>query len=180
MLQRPIALLLGSGASDQLRSWTQRQWHVAAWAYVAALLLVGTVGETLPGVSSGRDTPVEWWNYVTLAMSPPLIALIVASFVGEARSRSGRRQATGAGVSGVLGTVAMACPLCNPLAIPLFGAAGVLSFLGPARGAVALLSTLLLFITLRMRVRTGRTCRLAPSSVAAEPVSGKATSKGAV
>jgi hypothetical protein len=113
-------------------------------------------------------------------LSPPLIALIVASFVGETRTQSGRRQATGAGVSGVLGTVAMACPACSPLAIPLFGAAGVLSFLGPGRGVVALLSTLLLLITLRLRLRTSRACQLLPSSAATEPVSGEATGKGAV
>jgi hypothetical protein len=34
----------------------------------------------------------------------------------------------------------MACPGCNPLAIPLFGTARVLSFLAPERGLIALLS----------------------------------------
>ena len=56
----------------------------------------------------------------------------------------------------------MACPVCNPLAIPLFGAAGVLSFLAPYRGLIALLSIVLLAVTLLIRLRTTRTCQLTP------------------
>ena len=54
----------------------------------------------------------------------------------------------------------MACPVCNPLAIPLFGAAGVLSFLAPERGLIALLSIALLAVTLLLRLRTTQACRL--------------------
>jgi hypothetical protein len=55
----------------------------------------------------------------------------------------------------------MACPVCNPLAIPIFGAAGVLSFLAPYRGLIALLSIVLLAITLLLRLRTIQVCQLA-------------------
>lgn len=55
----------------------------------------------------------------------------------------------------------MACPACSPLAIPLFGAAGVLSFLAPERGLIALLSIVLLTVTLVLRLRTNRTCSIA-------------------
>jgi hypothetical protein len=54
----------------------------------------------------------------------------------------------------------MACPVCNPLAIPIFGAAGVLSFLAPYRGLVALLSIVLLVVTLLLRLRTTQACQL--------------------
>jgi hypothetical protein len=56
----------------------------------------------------------------------------------------------------------MACPVCNPLAIPIFGAAGVLSFLAPYRGLIALLSIALLAVTLLIRLRTTRACQLSP------------------
>jgi hypothetical protein len=54
--------------------------------------------------------------------------------------------------------------VCNPLAIPIFGAAGVLSFLAPYRGLVALASIVLLVITLLLRLRTTRACQLAPQA----------------
>lgn len=147
----------------QMTMWSRRQWRVAGWSYLAALLLMGVVGETLPGASEGRVVPVQWWNYVTLVLSPPLIALIVATFVPAGQSRWARRRGkAGVGAGGVAGALAMACPVCNPIAIPIFGAAGVLSFLAPYRGVIALASIALLALTLVLRLRTTATCELAP------------------
>jgi hypothetical protein len=94
-----------------------------------------------------------------------LIALIVGTFVPDEPKGSRVRGATGAGLGGVIGTVAMACPVCNPIAIPLFGAAGVLSFLAPERGLIALLSVALLAVTLAIRLRTTRACQIANPSL---------------
>jgi hypothetical protein len=153
---------------QQLATWSRRQWKVAGWSYLAALLLMGTIGETLPGASAGRIVPVQWWNYVTLVLSPPLIALIAATFVPSGQPRKARRWGkAGTGASGAAGTLAMACPVCNPLAIPLFGAAGVLSFLAPYRGMIALLSVALLAVTLALRLRTTRSCQITPRAGAA-------------
>ena len=152
-------------AVQQLATFSRRQWKVAGWSYLAALLIMGAVGETLPGASAGRIVPVQWWNYVTLVLSPPLIALIAATFVPPGQPRRGRRWAkSGTGVGGAAGTIAMACPVCNPLAIPIFGAAGVLSFLAPYRGFIALLSIVLLAVTLLIRLRTTGACQLAPQA----------------
>jgi hypothetical protein len=148
---------------QQLATFSRRQWKVAGWSYLAALLIMGVAGETLPGASVGRVVPVQWWNYVTLILSPLLIALVAATFVPPGQARRSRRWGkTGTGIGGAAGTLAMACPVCNPLAIPIFGAAGVLSFLAPYRGVIALLSVVLLAVTLLIRLRTTRTCQLAP------------------
>lgn len=148
---------------QQLATWSRRQWKVAGWSYLAALLIMGVIGETLPGASAGRIVPIQWWNYLTLVLSPPLIALIVVTFVAPGQPRKGRRWAkTGTGAGGAAGTLAMACPVCNPLAIPIFGAAGALSFLAPYRGLIALLSIVLLALTLLLRLRTIGACQLTP------------------
>jgi hypothetical protein len=145
----------------QLQMFTRRQWRVAGWAYVGSLLVMGVLGETLPIASIGRGVPVEWWNYVTLAISPVLIGLIAATFVPDRQPKSSRRRgAAGAGVGGAIGTLAMACPVCNPIAIPLFGTAGALSFLAPERGLISLLSVVVLAVTLALRFRTMRSCGL--------------------
>src|SRR5215470_4045751 len=163
--RRPPVTLERWVAVQQLAAFSRRQWNVAGWSYLAALLIMGLAGETLPGASAGRVVPIQWWNYVTLALSPPLIALTAATFVPPGQPRGGRRWAkTGTGAGGAAGTLTMACPACNPLAIPLFGAAGVLSFLAPYRGLSALLSIALLAVTLLIRLRTTRTCQLAPQA----------------
>jgi hypothetical protein len=145
----------------QVGGWTRRQWRVVGWTYLGSLLLMGAVGETLPGASYGRVVPVQWWNWLTLALSPPLIALIAATFVtgGQTKkSRAAGKASTGAGAA--VGSIAMACPACNPLAIPLFGASGLLSFLAPLRGLIAALSIILLLVTLVIRLRATRACRI--------------------
>ena len=148
---------------QQMAMWSRHQWKVAGWSYLVALLLMGVAGETLPGASAGRVVAVQWWNYVTLILSPPLIALIAATFVPAGQSRWARRRGkAGVGAGGVAGTLAMACPVCNPLAIPIFGAAGVLSFLAPYRGVIALASIALLALTLVLRLRTTQVCQVAP------------------
>jgi hypothetical protein len=160
----------------QLRSWSSRQWRVARRWALGSFLVMGVVGETLPGASWGRAVPVQWWNYVTLVFSPVLIGLCVATFVGSEPQISPLRHITGAGLGGVVGTVAMACPVCNPLAIPIFGAAGLLSFLAPERGLIALLSVLLLGVTLVLRLRAVGTCQVArhsPEEIDSSRVSGR-------
>ena len=164
--ERRLPVTLGRWvAVEQVAAFSRRQWKVAGWSYLAALLIMGVAGETLPGASVGRVVPIQWWNYVTLVLSPPLIALIAATFVPPGQPRMGRRWAkTGTAAGGAAGTLAMACPACNPLAIPIFGAAGVLSILAPYRGVVALLSIALLAVTLLIRLRTTRACQLAPQA----------------
>jgi len=151
----------------QLQMFSRRQWKVAGGAYLGSLLLMGVLGETLPIASIGRGVPVAWWNYVTLAISPVLIGLIAATFVPDRQPKSSRvRGAAGAGAGGVIGTIAMACPVCNPIAIPLFGTAGALSFLAPERGLISLLSVALLAVTLALRFRTMLSCELKPADEA--------------
>jgi hypothetical protein len=150
--------------------FTRRQWRVAGWAWLGSFLLMGVVGETLPIASLGRIVPVAWWNYVTLAISPVLIGLIAATFVPASQPQSSlRKGAAGTGVGGAIGTITMACPACNPIAIPLFGSAGLLSFLAPARGLISLLSVALLAVTLSLRLRTARKCELAFPGAAPHP-----------
>jgi hypothetical protein len=158
--RRP-ALATPAEIAAELRSFSIHQRRVALAGAAVAFLVMGVVGETLPIASIGREVPVEWWNYVTLVLSPLLIGLIVATFVDEgAASADAQGTKTGLGIGGTTGTVAMACPACSPLAIPLFGTAGVLSFLAPDRGLISLLSIILPAITLALRIGSSRACRL--------------------
>jgi hypothetical protein len=157
---------------QQMRTWSRAHWKVARRTYIAALLLMGIVGETLPGASYGRIVPLQWWNWVTIAIAPVLIALIAATFVTEGGPKRSRRTAkASAGTGATIGTLAMACPACNPLAIALFGGSGVLSFLAPERGLIALLSVVLLLVTLVLRLRTVQACTLTYGRSSSAPTS---------
>jgi hypothetical protein len=99
---------------------------------------------------------IQWWNWATLAASSLLMGLIASTFIAAGGRRL--RAATGSGLAGTATAVAMACPVCSPLALPLLGAGGVLAFFRGDRGWLALASVLLLGVTLLMRLRPSTSC----------------------
>jgi hypothetical protein len=153
--------LLSAQTLNAPRWWSARQRGVAVGVFVVAFVLLGEIGQTLPPESEGRTYPVEWWNWVTLPVSAVLMGMIAATFVVQ----GGRRALAGAGTGGA-GTVAamvMACPVCSPLAIPLLGTSGLLAFLVPERGLIALVSVAMLALTLLLRLRASTTCAVNPT-----------------
>lgn len=151
--------LFSTAALQQIRYWSRAQWSVTLGVFAAAFIVIGLVGQTLPWTSQGRTYPVEWWNYATLIAAPALMGLIAGTFVGTRDRRSSRAGGVaGTGVGGAAAAIVMACPVCSPLAIPLLGVGGGLSFLTPQRGVIALLSTAILAATLLLRLRAATTC----------------------
>ncbi len=145
----------------QIRLWSRPQWRMTVGVFVLAFIVIGAIGQTLPGTSADRTYPVEWWNYMTLVASSVLIGLIAGTFVGQrVRTSSNVGGAAGTGVGGATAALVMACPVCSPLAIPLLGTGGVLAFLVPERGLIAMVSVALLAITLVLRLRTASSCRV--------------------
>lgn len=57
--------------------------------------------------------------------------------------------------AGTVAAIVMACPVYSPLAITLLGTGGLLAFLMPDRGWLALGSVVLLAVTLLLRLRAG-------------------------
>ncbi|HYX87116.1 MAG TPA: hypothetical protein VE777_19275 [Gaiellales bacterium] len=136
-----------------------RQWRTAAGVGGVALVATGYAGETIPGIDFHRMVAVSWWNYPTWIATATLLGLIAATFVHPAGSRAARgAAASGSGILGLAASTVMACPVCNTLAVPFLGAGGMLAFLRPDRGWLALLSVLLLTVTLGLRLRAITRC----------------------
>lgn len=149
-----------TGAWTSIRRWPRAQWRVAGTATVLAAFAIGEVGQTLPWTSGGRLVKVEWWNYVTLILSAGLIGLIAGTFTTPGQARRSRvGGAAGTGLAGSTAAVVMACPVCSPIALFLFGSGAVLSFLVPYRAAIAFVSLGVLAVTLVLRLRTAALCR---------------------
>ena len=169
LLQRrsgPVAdrpSLLSAQTLTQPRWWSVRQRTVALGVFAATFIVLGEVGQTLPPNSADRTYPVEWWNWVTLPASALLMGMIAATFVVQ----GGRRALAGAstGGAGTVAAIVMACPVCSPLAIPLLGTSGLLAFLVPDRGLIALVSVVMLALTLLLRLRASTTCAVSAAPV---------------
>jgi hypothetical protein len=157
--------LLSRATVGQLRLLSRSQWRIAAVVSAVALVVIGTVGQTLPWSSSDRVYKIEWWNWATLLASALLLGLIAATFVTPGRRRV--RSAAGSGVAGTAAAIALACPVCSPLAVPLLGAGGALAFLRGDRAWIALASVLILGLTLLMRLRASTTCTVRTGADAA-------------
>ena len=159
--------LLSAQTLNQPRWWSPCQWAVAVGVFAVTFLLLGEVGQTLPPNSADRTYPVEWWNWVTLPVSAILMGMIAATFVMQGGSRALAGASTGG--AGTVAAIVMACPVCSPLAIPLLGTSGLLAFLVPERGLIALVSVAMLALTLLLRLRASTTCavNLTPAPVAA-------------
>ena len=140
----------------QLRWWSRTQWWIAGVAFAIMFVAMGEVGQTLPPFSANRTYPIEWWNYVTLVADSAVMGLVLGTFVTSGSKRLA--SASGGGFAATVGAIAMACPVCSPLAIPLLGAGGVLSFLRGDRGWLALATILVLGLTLILRLRASASC----------------------
>jgi len=159
---------LGSpGLLLQVRWWSSRQWWTVAGTFAVLFVAIGEAGQTLPPTSGNRSTPIEWWNYFTLVTSPALMAMIAATFVVPSGGRVAA--AGGTGITGLITSVVMSCPFCNPLAIPLLGAGGALTFLRGYRGLLAIVSVMILAGTLVLRLRGALSCSMHPRSRAPNP-----------
>lgn len=142
-----------------LRSWTGRQWVIAAGASVAIALLMGVATVLIPNSLFMRDIPPVWWNYPVWLLTSLLAGLLLATYVRtdeQTERRSGRFGVGGA----VLGWFAVGCPVCNKIALVALGYTGALTWFAPLQPILALGALLLTGLGLYWRLRGQVACPL--------------------
>ncbi|MFC5996474.1 hypothetical protein ACFQE5_19910, partial [Pseudonocardia hispaniensis] len=97
-------------------NWSARRWGVAAGGAVVAALLIAVPTAVLPTPWFGRDLPVTWWSYPTLALTAILSGLLLASYTAEPGTAPIRPQLR-ALVGAALSWFAVGCPVCNKIAL---------------------------------------------------------------
>ncbi|WP_028931618.1 hypothetical protein [Pseudonocardia asaccharolytica] len=139
-----------------MRHWPARRWAVAAGGTIVAALLIAVPTAVLPTPWFGRDLPVTWWSYPTLALTAILSGLLLASYRAEPgpAARPQRRAWIGAALS----WFAVGCPVCNKLALLALGYTGAITWFAPLQPLLAVTSVGLLSWALWARLRAARSC----------------------
>ena len=155
-----------------MAQWNGRQWVAAAAGAVVVALAIGLPTEIIPNPWFHRMMPVEWWNAPVLLATAVLSGLLLATYVRDGRTATGRDVAgTRGGVGGLLAFFAVGCPVCNKLVVVAVGTSGAMSWFAPAQPFLALGALALLMVALRGRLRGQRACDVADSPPATTPSS---------
>lgn len=147
-----------------MRTWSARRWLVAATATVGTALALGLPTVLIPNPVFGREIPTVWWNYPAWLVTSMLAGLLLATYVAdptvdERIDPAGRR----GGIGGLLGFLAVGCPVCNKLVLLAVGSSGAMTYFAPLQPLLAAAGIVLLTVALRQRLRGQRSCPLPDS-----------------
>ncbi len=133
------------------------RWRAAVAGLLAAIgtaLVVGIPTDVIPNDYFARMTPVRPQDYVFLVLTAALTGLVAASYTVPT---PGCGVATGkVTTAGLLGFLAVGCPVCNKLVLLLLGTSGAFAYWAPMQPVIGLASVLLLAATLGLRMRALR------------------------
>jgi hypothetical protein len=141
-----------------VRHWTSRHWGAAMAGGVATAVVTGLPTEMVANPWFVRMTPVLWWNRPVWLLTAVLTGLLLATYVGReqrARPESSTRRG---GIGGVLGYLAIGCPVCNKLVVVALGTSGAMTWFAPLQPILAVGALVLLVVALRARLRSTDAC----------------------
>ncbi|MCY3784306.1 MAG: hypothetical protein OXG79_11035 [Chloroflexi bacterium] len=159
----------------QAKSLSPELWRAIGAGVAVAVLFFVVVGL----VTGAIDTPVLERQTPLLAIDYP-IWVVNAALLGAlsglsvyARSRRITQSGTAIYSGGFLAAFAVSCPLCNGLLVAVFGTAGVLNVIEPARPFINVATMLILTALLVRRWRTFRadcaSCEVEPAAATEMP-----------
>lgn len=145
-----------------LRGASVRFWlEAAGWSLVAAAAIaVPTV--LVANRYFSRMTPTRWWDYVFLAISAPLIGLVLAAkrLPGASECRTEGKTLAGGGLT----YLAVGCPICNKIVVAILGTSGALTYFAPVQPILGAMAVGLLVISARRVLRGSGSSISAPDA----------------
>lgn len=158
-----------ASASTPAAPWLGARYLLAS-ALAAALVAValGIPTDVIPNPWFTRMIPAETLNYLFWVGTSLVTGALLATY---ALPRLGREPVTAPAMgSGLLGLLAVGCPVCNKLVVALLGVSGALSYFAPIQPLLGGLALVLGAGALVIRLRAyGRSCRL-PTTQGAEAI----------
>ncbi|GIK83230.1 MAG: hypothetical protein BroJett024_43350 [Alphaproteobacteria bacterium] len=100
-----------------------------------------------------RMTPVYLDQYIFWIGTSILAGILLATYLGGFRSASAAGGSVG---GGLLGYLAIGCPVCNKLIVALLGVSGAMDYFAPAQPFLGALGMLALGVALGYRIRSLR------------------------
>ena len=131
----------------------------AAVGTAVAALALGIPTDVVPNPWFIRMMPAEGLNYFFWVSTSLVTGLLLATYVlPELRERGG----AGAGIGGgLLGLLAVGCPVCNKVVIALLGVSGALTYFAPIQPFLGAAGLVLASAALVLRVKAlDGACRL--------------------
>ena len=123
---------------------------IAFGGALAVALVTGIPTDIVNTSLFTRMTPIypdQLFFWVTTSV---LSGLLLASYFLAVPGRSGAASGVG---GGLLGFLAVGCPVCNKLIVGILGVAGAMEFFAPAQPFLGALGMLLLMGALALRIR---------------------------
>jgi hypothetical protein len=130
----------------------RRYWLVAAAAAALTALAIGLPTDVLPNPWFTRMTPVNAVDYVFWPLTSLLTGALVATYVLPSASAAGAERRAGVG-AGLLGWLAIGCPVCNKIVVLLLGSSGALTYFAPVQPVLGALAVTLAAGALTVRLR---------------------------
>ena len=131
-----------------------RYWLVAVAASVAAALALGIPTAIVASPWFTRMTPVAADQYVFWILTSILTGALIGTYV---LSRQLRKHTSGPVLgSGLLGVLAVGCPVCNKLVVLLLGVSGAFQYFAPIQPYLGLAGVALAATALAVRLRAWR------------------------
>ena len=124
-------------------------------AAAATGLATGIPTDLIDTPAFARDIPPTWWSYPVWIATSILSGVLIASYTLD---RPTRRAGQMGGIGGLVGFLAIGCPVCNKLVLLAVGTSGALTWFEPIQPLLAVAALALLVVALRLRTRA--TCPL--------------------
>jgi len=136
---------------------------VSLAAAVLVAVAIGIPTDVIPNPWFTRMTPIYWDQYVFWVLSSALTGALLGTYVLS------RALPAGSSIGGgLLGLLAVGCPVCNKLVVLLLGFSGAFQYFAPIQPLLGLASLLLASAALFVRLRSWRrSCALPPPTQAA-------------
>jgi hypothetical protein len=150
-----------------MAGWSLRTWSVALLSGIVTAVLVALPTAVIPNPVFGRAIAVTWWSYPVVVITGVLAGLLLATYVREPAARIRQEpeaeldRASKLGMAGTLVSFfAVGCPVCNKIVLIALGATGAVTWFAPIQPFLAALSTVLMAVALRIRLRNATACRV--------------------
>jgi hypothetical protein len=149
---------------DFLRLLGRRYLLTTAAATALVAVLIGLPTDLLPNPWFTRVVDSTPFDYVVWGLTSLLTGALLATYAlpAAAPDPSGRRAGLGAGI---LGWLAVGCPVCNKLVVTLLGTSGALTYFAPLQPFLGVLAIALSATALGVRLNSFLTgCKLKPEA----------------